>query len=462
MNSRTNHSAHQTVILGGGFAGLFTAIHLSKKGYSQPVVLIDTEERFTFKPLLYELLSEELSRNQVLPRFEKLLHGSGVKFVQDQVQAIDLPNRGVELAKGGRYAYNHLVLALGSVAGDFGIEGVNENTFPFRSGKNAIALKNHLRNRLKQATRTPDPQQRRYLLTVAVIGAGPAGVELAATLGDLLPHWYSEMGGNPEEIRLVLMNRGSQILKGDINRHMRPSARTALKKRSVPVEFLLGASVSAFTPQRVEFKRNNQNESLEAATMVWTTGTTTHPLIQSLPIPPSHSKKGGRLLVAPTLRLPHFPEVFAAGDCAADLQNPQILPPNAQVAYQQGEAIPGNLLAISQGKPPTSAEVHLRGSLLKLGLGVARANLFENFVVTGKAAHLMRLGIYLTLLPNLAHNLEATTQWLNNESFNLFSNSAREQKQCSRWVGGIGVVVALLGMGWWFARRANRPAQTIS
>jgi NADH dehydrogenase len=462
MNSRTNHSAHQTVILGGGFAGLFTAIHLSKKGYSQPVVLIDTEERFTFKPLLYELLSEELSRNQVLPRFEKLLHGSGVKFVQDQVQAIDLPNRGVELAKGGRYAYNHLVLALGSVAGDFGIEGVNENTFPFRSGKNAIALKNHLRNRLKQATRTPDPQQRRYLLTVAVIGAGPAGVELAATLGDLLPHWYSEMGGNPEEIRLVLMNRGSQILKGDINRHMRPSARTALKKRSVPVEFLLGASVSAFTPQRVEFKRNNQNESLEAATMVWTTGTTTHPLIQSLPIPPSHRKKGGRLLVAPTLRLPHFPEVFAAGDCAADLQNPQILPPNAQVAYQQGEAIAGNLLAISQGKPPTSAEVHLRGSLLKLGLGVARANLFENFVVTGKAAHLMRLGIYLTLLPNLAHNLEATTQWLNNESFNLFSNSACEQKQCSRWVGGIGVVVALLGMGWWFARRANRPAQTIS
>ena len=462
MNSRTNHSAHQTVILGGGFAGLFTAIHLSKKGYSQPVVLIDTEERFTFKPLLYELLSEELSRNQVLPRFEKLLHGSGVKFVQDQVQAIDLPNRGVELAKGGRYAYNHLVLALGSVAGDFGIEGVNENTFPFRSGKNAIALKNHLRNRLKQATRTPDPQQRRYLLTVAVIGAGPAGVELAATLGDLLPHWYSEMGGNPEEIRLVLMNRGSQILKGDINRHMRPSARTALKKRSVPVEFLLGASVSAVTPQRVEFKRNNQNESLEAATMVWTTGTTTHPLIQSLPIPPSHRKKGGRLLVAPTLRLPHFPEVFAAGDCAADLQNPQILPPNAQVAYQQGEAIAGNLLAISQGKPPTSAEVHLRGSLLKLGLGVARANLFENFVVTGKAAHLMRLGIYLTLLPNLAHNLEATTQWLNNESFNLFSNSACEQKQCSRWIGGIGVVVALLGMGWWFARRANRPAQTIS
>lgn len=462
MNSRTNHSAHQTVILGGGFAGLFTAIHLSKKGYSQPVVLIDTEERFTFKPLLYELLSEELSRNQVLPRFEKLLHGSGVKFVQDQVQAIDLPNRGVELAKGERYAYNHLVLALGSVAGVFGIEGVNENTFPFRSGKNAIALKNHLRNRLKQATRTPDPQQRRYLLTVAVIGAGPAGVELAATLGDLLPHWYSEMGGNPEEIRLVLMNRGSQILKGDINRHMRPSARTALKKRSVPVEFLLGASVSAVTPQRVQFKRNNQNESLEAATMVWTTGTTTHPLIQSLPIPPSHRKKGGRLLVAPTLRLPHFPEVFAAGDCAADLQNPQILPPNAQVAYQQGEAIAGNLLAISQGKPPTSAEVHLRGSLLKLGLGVARANLFENFVVTGKAAHLMRLGIYLTLLPNLAHNLEATTQWLNNESFNLFSNSACEQKQCSRWVGGIGVVVALLGMGWWFARRANRPAQTIS
>lgn len=414
MNDLANH----TVILGGGFAGLFTALHLSKQGYSQSVTLIDQNERFVFKPLLYEFLSREMDERQVCPRYQKLLDGSGVQFLQDTVQEIDLHDRVVKLAKNGCCSYKHLVLALGSPTGYFGIKGAKENTLPFRTRQDAIALSQHLRECLKQARQTTNSEQRRTLLTVAIVGAGPTGIELAATLADLLPHWYSELGGAFLEIRLVLLNRGSEILKGDINNHLRKAAQKALIEGTVPVKFLPNASVSAVYPDRVEFKRKDKLNAIKAATIVWTTGTTTHPLIKALPIPDSHRDQKGRLLVTPTLQLPDFPDVFAAGDCAANLENP--LPPTAQVAYQQGKALAQNLKALSEDRHLIPAQVNLRGSLLKLGLDESAANLFEHFVITGKLAHLIRQGTYLTLLPTPVHNFQATTEWLSDEVFQRY------------------------------------------
>lgn len=343
---------------------------------------------------------------QVCPRYEELLQGETVNFIADTVEQIDLPQKKLELKSGQIYSYHNLVLALGSCSGYFGIEGAKENTFAFRTRQDAIALKEHLQQCLKQASGTLNYEQRRILLKVALVGAGPSGVELAATLADLLPQWYSQWGGNCLEISLVLLNRGEEILQGDINSQLQAAAQTALREKTVSVELLLNASVSKVNPQQLEYQRQGQTHILRAATIIWTAGSKTHPLIASLPIPDSHRDQKGRLLVAPTLQLPHFSEVFAGGDCAADLQHP--LPPTAQVAYQQGAAIASNLQALAEGKRPTHAEIDLRGSLLKLGLDAGAANLFDQFVITGKSAHLIRQGTYLTLLPTPVHDFRAT------------------------------------------------------
>jgi len=414
-------TTNPTLILGGGFTGLFTALHLSHQNYSQPLTLIEPQARFSFKPLLYEFLSDEMSANQVWPRYEELLHGSDVRLMQDRVQAIDLQQQQVQLASGSRCNYSYLVLALGSVASYLGLEGVEENTFPFNTGADVADLKQHLQNCLQQASQSSDPQQRQTLLTVAIIGAGPTGVELAATLADLLPNWYAQLDSDPQEIRVVLLNRGPEILKGDINRHCRQTAQTTLKQRSVPVEVITDAEVSAVSPQRVEFEREGKPEAIPAATVVWTAGKATHPLVKTLPIAEEHRDKRGWLRVEPTLQLPDFPEVFAGGDCAVvDPDNP--LPPTAQVAYQQGKAIAQNLQAASQGEVPQPAEVRLRGSLMKLGLGESVANLFDRFEVTGKVGHTIREATYLELLPAPVHNFKATTEWLIEEIFHQHHN----------------------------------------
>ena len=329
------NSSRSTVIVGAGFTGLFAALHLRHQHDLRSIILIDLQERFVFKPMLYELLTGELSEDVVCPTYKELLQGSDINFVQDKVTAINLSQKRFTLAFSSEYTYDHLVLAVGSVQGYLGTESAQENAFAFRTREDAIGLESHLRDCLQRAKKTDDEQQRRSLLTVAVVGAGPTGVEMSATLADLLPYWYAQLGGNIHEIRVVLINHSDIILKGDVNADLKDDALKAFKTRTVPVEQILGVGVKAVDPARLEYQPNNSTETktLSTQTTIWTAGTAVNPLIQSLKfqIPKDHLDKHDLPLVTPTLQLLDFPEVFAAGDCA-DVQQQQ-QPALAQVAY---------------------------------------------------------------------------------------------------------------------------------
>ncbi|MEH1835324.1 MAG: NAD(P)/FAD-dependent oxidoreductase [Nostoc sp.] len=439
-----NSPVYQTVIVGGGFTGLFTALHLAHEHYPRSVILIDQNERFCFKPLLYEYFDGEMDTFQVVPRFSELLKGSGVIFVQDTVESIDLDQKAVKLTSGNSYNYSNLVLALGSVTTYHQVEGAKENAFPFWTQEDAIALERHLRDCLHKAIQTNDPEERRKLLTVVVVGGGSSGVEMTATLADFLPLWYSALGGNSDEIRVILLNHGQKILDGDINDPLRPIAEKELQKRTVQIEMLTGAEATAIRPNSIEYKRNQQIETLATHTTVWTAGTSTHPLIKDLAIPKEHRDHQGRLLVTPTMQLLDFPEVFAGGDCTVVQDNLQ--PPTAQVAYQQGANIASNLKALALGEELKPAKINIRGTLLKLGINDAAANLFNVFEVAGEPAHLIRQGTYLTLLPTPIHDFKATTEWVDEEIFHHHLDSQDVGKKVVQAVElvGAGLVGALV------------------
>ncbi|BAY89727.1 MULTISPECIES: NAD(P)/FAD-dependent oxidoreductase [unclassified Tolypothrix] len=446
-------ASQATVILGGGFAGLFTALHLSQRKYTHQVILIEQRDRFSFKPLLYELLSGELHSAQVYPRYKELLASSSVTFVQDTVKSIDLEQSRVTLTSSRIFNYRNLVLALGSKTTYFNTPGAAEYAMPFTSGEQAIALRKHLRHRLHQAIQTSDPARRRLLLTVAIIGAGPAGIELACTLADLLPIWYDELGGDAAEIRVVLINRSKEILKGDVNSHLRCTAQRALKGRIIPVDFLFDAAVSKIQADSVEYQQNNKTQILQVGTIAWTAGTTANPLLMNLPV----ANNRGRLLVTPTLQLPDFPEVFAAGDCAADSDQPQ--PPTAQVAYQQGIAIAQNIQHQREGKSPIPVEIKMRGTLMKLGLNEGVANLFNKVQIPGQPGHLIREATYLQLLPNAAHNRKITTEWLTDELFQRHRPASYMQLGQTPWLSGVATLAAGVIFATPLVWRAAQPMQ---
>ena len=413
-----------------------------------------------------------MQSEEVVPSYEELLKGSAVTFVQDQVTQIDLKARRVILASGLHYDYRHLVLGLGSTQGYFGTEGASQYAFALRTQADAETLKYHLRDCLQRASQCEDAAQRKALLTFAVVGAGPSGVETAATLADLLPSWYAKLNGNLEEIRIVLVNHGSKILSGDVNAHLQQTATDALNNRTVPVEMLLGVGVKsvsaeglsylAKTPNQTEKEQTEKEQTeqsytvLPAATVIWTAGTATHPLIATLPLDEGDRDKHQRPFVTPTLQLLSYPEVFAAGDCAVVKDSPQ--PPVAQIAYQQGAGIARNLIAIAKGKSPQSVQAGMRGTLLKLGIHNGVANLFDKIQIAGEAGDAIRNATYLEMLPTPLHNFKATAEWLtddiferhqlakSNRSGDSLSNSSQRfsKNRIGLWVGGAVLLAAVV------------------
>jgi NADH dehydrogenase len=389
-----------------------------------------------------------------------LFECDSVTYVQDDIQTIDLEQRTIKLKSGLSYDYRNLVLGLGSVPTYFGIKGAKEHTFTFRSGEDAIALRRQLRDCLQRATQA-DGEHRKALLTIAIVGAGPSGLEMAATLADLLPQWYDRLHGNPKDIRIVVLNRSQEILKGDINGSLREIVQTALQTRSV--EIMPGVAVQSVSSDVLEYEQGGEIKSLQTATVIWTAGNGVHPLIQPLAIAPENRDRTGRLCVTPTLQLPDFPEVFVGGDCAV-LANP--LPATAQVAYQQGAAIAQNLSAIAQGQSPKPATITLRGTLMKLGLGESVANLFDRVPITGRTGHFVRQGTYLELLPVSVHNFKATVNWLTDEVFQRQSRSASKPRMPLRLIQRVGDVAAAIvvmssGLLLWRAAQPTQFEQTL-
>lgn len=413
------NSPPPTIIVGGGFVGLFTALHLHRLHYPNPVILIDPQERFVFKPLLYDYISGEMEQDQVLPTYRELLKERQVSFIQSRVTAVDLEQHRVTLENGDQYDYGQLVLSVGSSQGYFGTEGAEKYAFALRTQSDVMSLRQHLQDCLEKARQAEHPEEQEQLLTFAVVGAGPSGVEIAATLGDLLPMWWCRLFNSTtcltRGLRVVLLNHGDCILEGDANAALREPAMRQLKQRILPVEVILGAKVKAVAADHLTYQLKDQDDpqTIPTTTTIWTAGTANNPLLDQLPLSDDQRDRHGRPIVTQTLQLPDYPDVFAAGDCVLVKDDPQ--PQLAQVAYQQGKAIADNLMAILHDETLHPATVNLRGTLMKLGMDSGIAHVFNQVQIKGKPGSLIRDATYLELLPTPGHNLKITGEWLSDE-----------------------------------------------
>lgn len=383
--------SRQICILGGGFGGLYTALKLSRlpwSGQERPeIVLVDQSDRFLFTPFLYELVTQELQTWEIAPPFEEILVGTGVSFRQAAVARIDLEPQRVILEDNSTLDYRYLVLALGGETPLDRVPGAAEFAIPFRTLVDAYRLEERLR--ALDAINT-DP------IRIAIVGAGPSGVELSCKLADRL-----QIRG-----RIRLIEQTDQILRL-ASAFNRDAARQELEKRGVWLD--LETTVEALEPGSMKLVYKGQTDIIPVDVVLWTVGTAMAAPIQDLPL---KRNPRGQLVVTPTLQVVDRPELFALGDLAdcRDAEGKQI-PNTAQAAFQQADYTAWNLWATVTERPLLPFRYSHLGELLTLGTDTAAFSGL-GLKLDGPLAYLFRRLAYLYRMPTLEHQLKVGLHWI--------------------------------------------------
>jgi NADH:ubiquinone reductase (non-electrogenic) len=388
------------LIIGGGFGGLFTALDLTGAG---EITLINDEDHFLFKPMLYEYLSGEVEAWHIAPDCRELLDEK-VRFVRGTVTGIDLDARAVTVAgRDEPLAYDVLVISPGAVTNYSAVAGAEQFALPFRALNDAKRLRQRMTDALDHVQPDAAPQDTRSALTFAVVGGGASGVELATKMSDLLRDAVKRraLRGEP---RVLIVEMADRLVPG-MGEEIRSFVEDALQKARIDVH--TGTRVVRVTENGITLEHNQQHTELETAAVVWVAGVRMSPLVESLKV---EKDRRGLMLVERTLQVRGYPNVFALGDVAFYPDVVPTLAGTAQLANQESGLCARNVRAFIEGHPLKTKRFIELGEAVSLGTEHA-AVLSAGKVISGPLARQARFAMYTARLPTWHHRLKVGASW---------------------------------------------------
>ena len=396
------------MVLGGGFGGVYAARRLEKILGREPgveITLVSRDNFFLFTPMLHEVAASDLDITHIVSPLRTLLKRTQI-FIGD-VGALDLERRRVTVSHGFErhdhtLPYDQLVIALGSITNLYGLPGLEQRALTMKTLGDAIHLRNRVIATLEEAD-TECAAGRDGLLTFVVAGGGFAGVETIAGLNDFVRaalEFYPRL--TPECIRMVLVHSGPTILP-ELGEALGGYAQQKLRARGI--EIITNARVSGVTDAAVLLA---DGPAIPSRLVVWTAGTSPHPLLRDLPCPLDR----GRVRVDETLAVPGWPGVWALGDCAVvpDRRTGRPYPPTAQHALRQATTVADNIAATIAGRPTSPFDFRTIGQLAAIGRRTGVARIFGwNF--SGFVAWWLWRTIYLGKLPRFEKKCRVAIDW---------------------------------------------------
>lgn len=319
---------HHVVIVGAGFGGLAVAQGLA--GARVVVTIVDQRNHHLFQPLLYQVGTASLATSEIAWPIRHLMRKRReVTTLLGTVTGIDTGKRSVALDDGGTLNYDTLVLATGARHAYFGHDEWEPHAPGLKTLEDAISIRRRILLSLEHAERETDPERRAALLTFAIVGGGPTGVELAGAIAELanqnLPLEFRHI--DTRQARVVLIEAGPRLLPS-FTEDLSAYAKTSLERLGVEVQ--LGQAVSECSERGVIYG----GRPLAAKVILWAAGVRASAAAAWAALPADNA---GRARVEADLTAPGHPEIFVIGDTATiSAWHGKPVPGIAPAAKQQG------------------------------------------------------------------------------------------------------------------------------
>src|ERR1700688_4764758 len=397
----------RVVIIGGGFAGLAAADALRRA--DAEVVLVDRRNHHIFQPLLYQVATAVLSPAEIAVPIRQLeVKQQNLSVVLAEVTGVDAASRTIEASSPGiavrKIAFDYLVIATGMRPSYFGHDEFARYAPALKNLSDAETIRAKILSAFELAATTKDEDERARQMTFVLVGAGPTGVELAASLAQMV---RVTLRGNfrridPSKSAIILLDAGKRVLPT----FAEPlSGRVTRRLTKLGVKVLTGVKVETVDEQGVVAGGTR----IPSATVLWTAGVAASPVPKMLG---TKTDRAGRALVDPFLRVVEAPGVFVAGDAASVTQNEHPVPGVAQAAVQEGRFV-GRLIAKElKGRSVKRPFRYFdKGNMAVVGKNYAV--LERGWLRTsGFLTWLVWAFVHILSLPQLQNRLRVQHQWL--------------------------------------------------
>lgn len=407
VDEPTRKDLKRVVIIGGGFAGIATARALRRS--NAEIVLIDRRNHSIFQPLLYQVATAVLSPADIAAPLRQLeATQPNLLVLMAEVTDINLARRTVSASKSGggvrTIAFDFLVVATGMRPSYFGHDEFARHAPGLKTLTDAEAIRAKILGAFERAAATNNEIERTRQMTFVLVGAGPTGVELAASLAQLAK---VTLRGNfrridPSHARIVLLDAAKRVLPTFAESISRKATKRLEK---LGVEVLTDVKVEKVDEQGVIAAGSR----IPSATVLWTAGVAASSIVSQLG---AGADRAGRILVEPHLNVNGLQSVFVVGDASSLVSDGRPVPGVAQAAIQQGRYV-GELISreLRGEKIPGPFRYFDKGSMAVVG---------KNFAVlergrlrtSGFFTYLAWAFIHVLFLPQMQNRLRVQRQWL--------------------------------------------------
>lgn len=337
------------LILGGGFGGIQAAQTLAKKGRDMRITVVERNNYHLFTPSLYELaladdvqdslFLQDLRKTVAIP-YDLLLRDKKIELIQAEISNIDLENKKILTHGGHVLNYDELIVAIGGESNDFGIMGVSDYAFKFKTLEDGLGVY----RRLEEIFKGYSEIKKESPIHIAVVGGGFTGVELSAEIQVVARKLIKRLGIPSQCFKTTIYEAAPKIVpfasdseSDQINRRL----------KELNIEVVVNAKITEIGPDWIASDGNKFHSDL----VVWTAGTRINKLLTNMNLPINEK---GRVVVDEYLRVKDIESVYVIGDAAASFcpKTKEPMPLMAYIANAQGEYVANSIIKNKKNLKP--------------------------------------------------------------------------------------------------------------